>query len=327
MSYHYRSYEYVGTGHGIFCEYCYQRGAKYINPRSGKYCCRRNKVFCPGLPENHKYSESGRKYKTFDYIGTGHGKVCKYCGDGARWISPGGIYCCENRVQKCPAIRKKNSEGAKRWRKENPDWQPMKKEKYVKKVSETQKENYSDNSRRLIYTSDYNTKNLVLYDKFAHSIDFAEEVRRDPKDENVLQVRCAYCGRWFTPNLSRIGARMAALNWNMKDNNEGRLYCSDACKQECPIFRQVGFPKGYKKATSRETQPELRQLVLKRDNYECQKCGAIEPLHCHHMTGVEQNPIESADVDNCITLCKKCHKFVHTQEGCKYFQLQRRKCG
>jgi len=75
-------------------------------------------------------------------------------------------------------------------------------------------------------------------------------------------------------------------------------------KNACPIFRMRRFPKGFYLGTSREVQPELRQLVLKRDNYTCQKCDKCNvELHCHHITGVEQNPIESADVDNCITLC------------------------
>lgn len=40
-------------------------------------------------------------------------------------------------------------------------------------------------------------------------------------------------------------------------------------------------------------------------------------------TGVEINPIESADVDNCITLCVDCHQKVHQQDGCG---MRREKC-
>jgi 5-methylcytosine-specific restriction endonuclease McrA len=49
-------------------------------------------------------------------------------------------------------------------------------------------------------------------------------------------------------------------------------------------------------------------MVFERDNYKCVKCGEEKPLHCHHIDPVKGNPIESADIDNCITLCKKCHK-------------------
>jgi len=61
------------------------------------------------------------------------------------------------------------------------------------------------------------------------------------------------------------------------------------------------------------------------DDYQCQRCEATQKdsqLHCHHITGVVQNPIESADIDNTITLCKDCHRFVHSQPGCKYHELR-----
>jgi len=37
---------------------------------------------------------------------------------------------------------------------------------------------------------------------------------------------------------------------------------------------------------------------------------------------VVNNPLESADLDNCVTLCKNCHKEVHGKEGCKYNELR-----
>ena len=38
-------------------------------------------------------------------------------------------------------------------------------------------------------------------------------------------------------------------------------------------------------------------------------------------TEVEQNPIESADEDLCITLCVECHKEVHRQKECNYHNM------
>ena len=68
-------------------------------------------------------------------------------------------------------------------------------------------------------------------------------------------------------------------------------------------------------------------MVLKRDKYTCQKCEKHQNelkvgLHCHHITGIVQNPIESADIDNCITLCKNCHKEVHKLPKCGYNDLK-----
>ena len=91
---------------------------------------------------------------------------------------------------------------------------------------------------------------------------------------------------------------------------------------ECPVYNQSKYPKGYKKATSREVQPELRQMVLARDEYICQICGSDKSLHCHHYEGIKLNPIESADVDACITLCKKCHIKVHKLPGCGYNDMK-----
>jgi 5-methylcytosine-specific restriction endonuclease McrA len=74
-------------------------------------------------------------------------------------------------------------------------------------------------------------------------------------------------------------------------------------------------------------QPELRQMVFERDNYTCQRCGFHKDdfqngIHCHHIESLNENPIESADIDNCITLCEGCHKEVHSISGCKYNELR-----
>ena len=58
---------------------------------------------------------------------------------------------------------------------------------------------------------------------------------------------------------------------------------------------------------------EIRQLVLKRDNFQCQECGKKQiafliRLHIHH-----KNPfLISGDnsLENLITLCAKCHRKV-----------------
>ena len=68
---------------------------------------------------------------------------------------------------------------------------------------------------------------------------------------------------------------------------------------------------------SREVQPELRKMVFERDDYQCIKCKSFEHLICHHKEGIVWAPLESADVDECITVCKECHGEIHQIEGCK----------
>lgn len=145
------------------------------------------------------------------------------------------------------------------------------------------------------------------------------------KQDNLelLGVECIYCGKVFIPNVVMVRAKIATIKG--KRAGESNFYCSAGCKQACPTFKQIKYPKGIKPATSREVQPELRKLVLVRDNYRCQICDAdinTAELHCHHIEAVSQNPVESLDIDNCIILCKKHHKQVHTLPGCNYNELK-----
>jgi hypothetical protein len=144
--------------------------------------------------------------------------------------------------------------------------------------------------------------------------------KRDDIDDNILNVRCMYCNKWYTPSLNSVLQKIKSIKTGVGELN---LYCSSGCKYQCPTYNQKKWPKGFKPTTSREVQPQLRKLVFERDNWTCQKCGTKENLHCHHITGVELNPIESADIDNCITFCKDCHKEVHKLDGC---DMKRGKC-
>ena len=168
----------------------------------------------------------------------------------------------------------------------------------------------------------YRTNNIPMYDTYAPQIEWCENVRRNDNDRNILEVKCTYCGKWYIPKWHNIRTRIQVLKGNKKYPGEHRLYCSNECKRECSIYHKIKYPKGFKTATSREVQPELRQLVFQRDNHKCQKCGSTKSLHCHHLEGIRWEPLESADLDMCITLCKTCHLKVHKKEDCGYHDLQ-----
>lgn len=161
-------------------------------------------------------------------------------------------------------------------------------------------------------------KKAASYKTFVKKIGYAEKTKRS--EDGSLSVTCTYCGKYFTPTYNQVQDRVKALNGSVPD--ERRFYCSDGCRDGCPIYFQKKFPRGFKNATSREVIPLLRQLVFKRDKYECQKCGSTKKLHCHHIQSYKLNIILSNDPDNCITLCKKCHKQVHAQRDCTYQDLK-----
>jgi len=172
----------------------------------------------------------------------------------------------------------------------------------------------------------YAKNNIPVYNTYTKQLKpYGIACRRNKEDNNVLEVKCMYCDRWHIPTMNSIQMKIQCING--KQSGERNLYCSNECKQACPTYRQILYPKGYKTNTSREVQPVLRKCVLKRDNYTCQKCGAIDvELHCHHYEGIEVNPIESADADNCITLCKACHNEIHKADKCGIKQYQRKEC-
>jgi 5-methylcytosine-specific restriction endonuclease McrA len=168
---------------------------------------------------------------------------------------------------------------------------------------------YRDANRHIILQKSKEFGNsLLTKDSFIYQkIKKYEDAITDCNDEKLIQIRCTYCGKYYNPKISEVQCRLKAINGTIK--GESRLYCSDNCK----------------KATSREVQPQLRQLVLERDAWKCQKCGkSVDEvqLHCHHILPLNESPIESADMDNCITLCKKCHKLVHKLPDCAYHELR-----
>jgi len=174
-------------------------------------------------------------------------------------------------------------------------------------------------------------KKIPFYDTYASQLDWCEEIRRSLTDENILEVKCVYCGKWFIPSISSISNRLQFIKGNNK-YSENRLYCSDGCKKACPTFGKTAETLMKEDAIragrlswlelNREVQPELRQIVFKRDSYKCVKCNSDVELHCHHVYPVATDPLLSADVDNCIILCVECHKEVHKMPGCKYNELK-----
>jgi hypothetical protein len=181
---------------------------------------------------------------------------------------------------------------------------------------------YRENNKDKVYSADkLYRESAAKYTTFCDRLTI-DEASKLGSDGVSLEVRCKYCGKYFTPNNKSVHDRIYSLNNNTYDNF---LYCYYGCKQACPIYGQKLYPKGFKKSTSREVQPELRKLVLERDNWQCQKCGKsvdeVE-LHCHHILPINESPVESADIDNCITLCKKHHKQAHKLPGCGLGELK-----
>lgn len=56
-----------------------------------------------------------------------------------------------------------------------------------------------------------------------------------------------------------------------------------------------------------------RIAVVKRDG-KCVKCGSKDDLEAHHIKHFSEYPELALDLNNGITLCKKCHVNLHKEE-------------
>ena len=238
----------------------------------------------------------------------------------------------ENRddiLRKQKEYREKNKdkikECAKQYREENKE-----------KIKEQQKEQREKNKDQIKKKKKEYNNSPTKYDLWAPRLQtyYPEGfIRRDPENPEIFQIKCQLesCNNWVTPTYQQVKSRWDSIRG--MNTGDHYIYCSDECKQKCPVFGQMKFPKGQNpnQDYSRDDQPQLRHLVLERDNYTCQRkeCGrslADNPnlkLVCHHKFPLNEDPIGSADIDNCITVCAECHKLIHTTiPGCTYAELR-----
>lgn len=187
-----------------------------------------------------------------------------------------------------------------------------------------QHKNYIEKNKDKLnkYYKEYKNK-YASYEKYYNRLSFCEDIQNK---FGILEVKCAYCNKWFAPLIKEVQNRIIAISNN--DRGEQRFYCSSSCKNDCPIYGQILHDKSHKKKDySNELNSEFRKYIFNLDNYECQRCGESKlsnnklSLHCHHINPKKISPIEESDPDNGITLCKDCHKWVHSFKGCRYNDL------
>ena len=230
-------------------------------------------------------------------------EFCEYgCGQEANYILKNGKKCCSPHWLKCPNQRKKRSKennffynrkhsketknkislknkGKKAW---NKGIKRTEEEKKLISIKTKEKMNRPEVKKKITKPKKYNIKpfpnwkggyskkNIPLYETYCTRLIDFEEIRQNPLDKKILDVRCLYCGKWFTPTITQVYERIrcfSGLNYG-----EQRFYCSEYCKSACPIFHQISNTKENKSSYSREVQPQLRKLRFEKDNYTCQKC-------------------------------------------------------
>jgi len=59
---------------------------------------------------------------------------------------------------------------------------------------------------------------------------------------------------------------------------------------------------------------EWKDRVFERDDHKCRICGSDKKIQSHHIFPLRDMPLLAFDVENGITLCKKCHKKTFNKE-------------
>lgn len=243
------------------------------------------------------------------------------------------VHCGKDQPISNFSKNKKSKTGYNNWCKDC-----MKKYQKGLKATQGRKIYYEKNKKSILKKKRINSKKFAEYEKYYNKICIYDEVRRDPQNLNLLQIRCAYCGKWFNPTRTQVQQRIKYINGKNQITKDGRIrthgeskfYCSKECKNSCPAFHKKEWFEGKCPTHKYETEvnSEFRKMIFQEDNYTCLFCGTSKNdnpnliLHCHHILPKASNPINSCDIDNAITVCKECHIWIHTHiEECKYHKI------
>ncbi len=138
--------------------------------------------------------------------------------------------------------------------------------------------------------------------------------------DGVLLVRCKFCKELFIPNFSQVNSRVQALDGKATSGTENNFYCSDECKDKCPVYKKHSTESGIKYQRDQSFIKQANEMALSRAEYKCEICDSTEQLNVHHIKPVKTNILEIYDLDNLIVLCsgeKGCHhKYGHSDREC-----------
>ena len=135
--------------------------------------------------------------------------------------------------------------------------------------------------------------------------------------ERALKARSLFIKN---PKLSQIDDEMLVWSYDKKDNlwysilGNYSQYSPEEKRVKQSKYEQELFEvdekikeKIEKKYDDLFYESEIRQAVIERDNYTCQRCGLVgnSKFHVHHI--LKRIAGGTNHLDNLILVCPKCH--------------------
>jgi hypothetical protein len=147
--------------------------------------------------------------------------------------------------------------------------------------------------------------------------------RRDAPYKNANWLRRRYVTEGAT--LAEIAAE-CGVNLGTIANFMRKLGIDRRDKSAARMGRKVGsLNAAWRGGTTPERQRlykaghwrEFSQSIYRRDGFHCVRCGSPKMgdkgLHAHHVKAWSGHPELRFDAGNCVTLCDRCHRWVHSR--------------
>lgn len=116
-------------------------------------------------------------------------------------------------------------------------------------------------------------------------------------------------GRIYWKCLCRCGRETSVLSQHIRSGNIQSCGCLH--REKMTGIKKWDWSKAHAnenyKARRTSEYSYWRESVLKRDNYTCQCCGSTSQLQAHHKNNFNDFVDQRYDVNNGVTLCRKCH--------------------
>jgi len=229
--------------------------------------------------------------------------------------------------EKAEILKKEQSKRMTKWNKGRKPWNVNKPGCFNKRTLNLMSEKAKGRMKDRKLRNKISTTLKKGIDYYLETYPFFSNIEKikEGKNKEIL-VKCKNCGKYFEPNGTQLYERIRQLE--KIDGNDGcYFYCSEECKQQCPLYNLKQNPlKITKKYYTDEEYQTFRKFVLERDNYKCQYCGE-KAEHVHHEKPQKLEPFFALDPDFAWSVCKKCHyKYGHKDE-CSTGKLSNIICG